>query len=123
MSRPGGALGSRSTLPLATQAWSQAKAGARAFSSGADPVRLLADGLWFADALVVLVAAGLANLVVQELVPTSFEVYSTVLLAAVLTVNAMQISGAYAGVMNKGFAAQVAKTIRAWSLVFAILPR
>lgn len=121
LSRPGGALGSRPALPLATQAWSQAKAGARAFSSGADPMRLLADGLWFADALVVLVAAALANLVIQELVPTSLEVYSTVLLAAVLTVNAMQISGAYAGVMNKGFAAQAAKAVRAWSLVFAIL--
>ncbi len=121
LNRPGGVLGLQPALPLATQAWSQAKAGARAFSSGADPMRLLADGLWVADALTVLVAAAVANLAVQELVPTPFEIYSTVLLAAVLTVNAMQISGAYAGALNKGFATQVAKAVRAWSLVFAVL--
>ncbi len=84
-------------------------------------MRLLADGLWVADALIVLASAAVANLVVRELTPTSLEVYSTVLLAAVLTVNAMQISGAYAGALNKGFAAQVAKAVRAWSLVFAVL--
>ena len=114
-------LGYQTALPLATQAWSQARAGARAFSSGADPMRLLADGLWAADALIVICAAVVANLVVRELTPTSLEVYSTVLLAAVLTVNAMHISGAYAGAMNKGFAAQVGKAVRAWSIVFAVL--
>ena len=121
LNRPGSVLGYQPALPLATQAWSQAKAGARAFSSGADPMRLLADGLWVADALIVLVAAGIANLIIQGLAPTSLEVYSTALLAAVLTVNAMQISGAYSGAMNKGFAAQVGKAVRAWSLVFAVL--
>lgn len=121
MNRSGSVPGQQRALPLATQAWSQAKAGARALSSGADPMRLLADGLWVADALIVLASAAVANLVVRELTPTSLEVYSTVLLAAVLTVNAMQISGAYAGALNKGFAAQVAKAVRAWSLVFAVL--
>jgi len=121
LNRSGSVPGFQPALPLATQAWSQAKAGARAFSSGADPMRLLADGLWVADALIVLVAAAVANLVVQELVPTPFEIYSTVLLAAVLTVNAMQISGAYAGALKKRFATQVAKAVRAWSLVFAVL--
>ena len=121
LNRPGSVPGFQPALPLTTQAWSQAKAGARAFSSGADPMRLLTDGLWVADALTVLVAAAVANLAVQELVPTPFEIYSTVLLAAVLTVNAMQISGAYAGALSKGFATQVAKAVRAWSLVFAVL--
>ena len=121
LNRPNSALGYQPLLPAAAQAWSQAKAGARALSSGVDPMRLLADGLWVADAVIVLIAAAVAKLMIQELVPTSFEVYSTVLLAAVLTVNAMQISGAYAGAMNKGFAAQVGMAVRAWSLVFAVL--
>lgn len=117
--RPARVLGSQPALPLAAQAWSQAKAGARALSMGVEPMRLLADGLWVADALTVLIAATVANLLRQGLTPIPLEVYLSAVLAAVLTVNAMQISGAYAGVLNKGFAAQVGKAVRAWSLVFA----
>jgi len=119
--RPGRVLESQPALPLAAQAWSQAKAGARALSIGVEPMRLLADGLWVADALIVLTAAMLASLLRQGLTPIPLEVYLSAVLAAVLTVNAMQISGAYAGVLNKGFAAQVGKVVRAWSLVFAVL--
>ncbi len=121
LNRTGDAVGYPSSLPVATQAWSQAKAGARALSSGADPIRLLAEGLWVADVVIVLVAAAVANVVLRGFAPIPLEIYSSALLAAVLTVNAMHISGAYAGVLNKGFAAQVGKVVRAWSLVFAVL--
>jgi len=118
---PDGTLDYGPALPLAAKAWSQAKAGARAVSSGAEPMRLLADGLWVADALIVLVAAAVANLLRQGLTPIPFEIFSTALLAAVLTVNAMHMSGAYAGALNEGFAAQMGKAVRAWTLVFAVL--
>ncbi len=109
------------TLPLAAQAWTQAKAGARASSSIADPLRLLVDGMWVADALVVLVAAAVANLLRQGFTPIPLEVFSTALLAAVLTVNAMHMSGAYGGALSEAFAAQAGKAVRAWTFVFAIL--
>ncbi len=115
------ALDDEPALPLAAQAWNQAKAGARAFSSGVEPMRLLADGLWVADVLIVLVAAAAANFARQGLAPIPIEVVSTTLLAAVLTTNAMHMSGAYAGALNEGFAAQVGKAVRAWSLVFVVL--
>jgi len=121
LNRPGRVLSSQPALPLAAQAWSQAKAGARALSMGVEPMRLLAEGLWVADALIVLVAATVANLLRQGLTPIPLEAYSSAVLAAVLTVNAMQISGAYAGALNKGFAAQVGKAVQAWSIVFAVL--
>lgn len=121
LNRPGDMLGYGPTLPLAAQAWRQAKAGARASSSIADPLRLLTDGMWLADALVVLVAAAVANLLRQGLTPIPLEVFPTALLAAVLTVNAMYMSGAYGAALSEAFAAQVGKAVRAWSLVFAIL--
>ena len=114
-------LGYGPTLPLAAQAWRQAKAGARASSSISDPLRLLKDGMWVADALVVLVAAAVANLLRQGFTPIPLEVFSTALLAAVLTVNAMHMSGAYGGALSEAFAAQVGKAVRAWTLVFIIL--
>lgn len=117
----GGTLGHGPTLPLAAQAWRQAKAGASSSSSVADPLRLLVDGMWGADVLVVLAAAAVANLLRQGFTPIPLEVCSTALLAAVLTVNAMHMSGAYGRGLSDAFAAQVGRVVRAWSLVFAIL--
>jgi len=108
-------------LPLAAQAWAQAKAGARASSSVADPSRLLIDGMWMADALIVLIAAVAANLLRQGLTPIPLEISTTALLAAVLTVNAMHMTGAYGAALREAFASQVGKAVRAWSFVFAIL--
>ena len=117
----GDMLGYGPALPLAAQAWRQAKAGARASSSIADPLRLLADGMWVADALVVLVAAAVANLLRQGFTPIPLEVFSTALLAAVLTVNAMHMSGAYGGTLNEAIAAQVGQAVRAGARGVAIL--
>lgn len=114
-------LGDTPALPLAGPAWTQAKAGARASSSSVDPMRLLIDGLWMADALIVLVAAAVANLLRQGFTPIPLEVSSTALLAAVVTVNTMHMSGAYRAVLTDSFASQVGKAVRAWSIVFAIL--
>lgn len=121
LERPNALLGHGSEMPLAGRAWTQAKASARASSSGVDPMRLLTDGLWMADALIVLVAAAAANLLRQGFTPIPLEISSTALLAAVLTVNAMYMSGAYGGALSDPFASQVGKALRAWSLVFAIL--
>jgi hypothetical protein len=46
--------------PLAALALDGAQAGARTFSSGADPMQLLAEGLCIADAVVVLLSSFIA---------------------------------------------------------------
>ncbi len=105
----------------AAPGWHRAKAGARAFASAGDPARMLADGLWVADALIVLVSALIAYVLRHGLAPIPLEVFSTILLALVLTLNVMHFSGAYTSALEEGLLAQIGRSVRAWSAAFTVL--
>ena len=123
----GYSLGDRAALPAdggfshAAPGWHRAKAGARAFASAGDPARMLADGLWVADALIVLLSALVAYVLRHGLAPIPLEVFSTILLALVLTLNVMHFSGAYSSALEEGLLAQIGRSVRAWSAAFTVL--
>ena len=108
-------------FPSAAQGWHRARAGARAFASGGDPARLLADGLWVGDALIVLLTALVAYVLRHGLGPIPLEIFSTILLALVITINVMHFSGAYDAARDEGLRAQIGRSVRAWSMTFVVL--
>lgn len=101
--------------------WREAQAGARAFSPGGDPMRLLAGGLRLADVLIVLSSSVIAYLLRHGFVALPLEVMSTTLLAAILTFNLMHLSGAYGRHLAAGIGEQIGNAAQAWTLLFVTL--
>jgi putative colanic acid biosysnthesis UDP-glucose lipid carrier transferase len=101
--------------------WSEAQAGARAFSLTLDPVRLLGGGMAAADVFVVLFSSGSAYLLRYG--PTSLppEVAVITLLAAVLTLNAMWLAGCYTRYATDALTVQIGRAARGWSVVLVVL--
>ena len=105
-----------------TFAWSEAQAGARAFSPASDPVKLLGGGVAAVDAAVVLLSCAGAYLLRHGSTVMPLEVTSTALLAAVLMLKAMRMAGAYMpNTIVAAPAVQVGRVAQRWSAVFVVL--
>ncbi len=118
---PNSTLSDEAILPLSSQGWHRAKVGGRAFSSSNDLVRLLCEGMWVADSLIVLLAALVAYVLRHGSGAIPVEIILTTLLALVITVNVLHFSGAYATAPEDGFATQMGKVLKAWTLAFIVL--
>jgi Undecaprenyl-phosphate glucose phosphotransferase len=105
----------------AARHWQRAKARARGFSSEGDPVRLLGEALWIADVLVGFMAAMIAYYLREGLVPVPPEIFAMTLLAIVIAINVLYLSGAYAMAPDTGFAVQMSKGFKAWCVAFIVL--
>lgn len=105
----------------AAATWTEAQAGARAFSPAVNPVKLLGGNLAAADLGVVLFASVGAYLLRHGPVAFSAEIASITVLAAVLTFNAMRQLGCYSRYVSAGAAVQVARAAQGWSAVFVAL--
>ena len=86
----------------AAATWTEAQAGARAFSPAVNPVKLLGGNLAAADVVVVLLASSGAYLLRHGWVAFSAEIASITVLAAVLTFNAMRQLGCYSRCLVQG---------------------
>jgi Undecaprenyl-phosphate glucose phosphotransferase len=111
----------KATYAPAAFTWSQAQAGARAFSPTLDPVRLLAGEMAAADVFVVLLSSGSAYLLRHG--PTSLprEIAVITLLTALLTLNAMWLAGCYTRYLIDTLAVQIGRAVQGWSVVLVIL--
>ncbi len=107
--------------PPAAFTWSEAQAGARAFSPASDPVRLLGGGIAAADGVVVLLASAGAYLLRHGPLAFSQEVAAITLLAVVLTFNAMRLTGCYTRHVSASLAVQIGRALRGWTAVFVML--
>lgn len=107
--------------PPAAFAWSEAQAGARAFSPTSDPVKLLGGSVALADALVVVLASAGAYVSRHGTAAVPIEITSTTLLAAALTFNAMRLTGAYTSHATASAGTQLRCAAQGWSLVFVAL--
>ena len=105
----------------AAYTWIEAQAGARAVSPGSSPLRLLGGALAATDAGVVLLSSTAAYLVRHGMVTVPQEVAATTLLATVLTVNLMGLSGCYTRHVIAPLGAQIGRAMQGWSVVFLIL--
>ncbi len=106
--------------PIASMTWSEAQAGARAYSRSSSPMRLLVDGVMIADAAVILFASAIAYAVRHGNIDMPLEVLAITLLSLIVTLNGLRLAGAYDQVLG-GVSGQVAKAAKVWSCVFVVL--
>ncbi len=106
--------------PPATCTWIEAQAGARAFSAGSSPVKLLGGAMAASDVTVVLLASVTAYLLRHGFALPP-EVAAVTLLAAVLTVNSMGLAGCYTRHVTAPLVMQIGRAVQGWSLIFVIL--
>jgi Undecaprenyl-phosphate glucose phosphotransferase len=106
---------------FASMAWSEAHTGARTYSASIEPLRLLAGGLVFGDALAVILPSIMAHMLRYLDWTIPIGISSTTLLAAALMLELMRGSGAYSGRIMDGLAVQLGRALRNWSVVFALL--
>src|SRR6201999_1334122 len=99
----------------------RAKADARAFWSGSDPARLLAEALWVGDVLIGLLAAITAYYLREGLSPVPAGTFVMMLLATGIAINVLYFSGAYTAPPDERFASQMSKGFKAWSVAFIVL--
>ncbi len=90
---------------------------ARAVRAGGNPLRMVAELMPMADALVVLAASAIAYLMRYGTEAATAEIPAVTLLAAILCVHFLRASGAYRDQPNEGVATQIARTARAWCTV------
>lgn len=107
--------------PPAAFTWSEAQASARAFSPSSDPVKLLGGGMAAADAAVVLGSSAGAYLLRHGATVLPPEIASITVLAAVLTLNAMRLAGAYPRHPAPALAVQIGRAAQGWTAVFVLL--
>ncbi len=105
----------------ATFTWSQAQAGARALSPTSDPVKILVGAVMLADTIIVLLASAGAYMMRHGLLGLPLEIASITLLAVALTLNAMNLAGAYGRFATSSAATQIVRAVHGWSLVFVTL--
>jgi Undecaprenyl-phosphate glucose phosphotransferase len=106
---------------FASMAWSEAHTGARTYSASVEPLRLLAGGIVFGDALAVILPSIMAHMLRYWDWTIPIGISSTTLLAAALMLELMRGSGAYSGRIMDGLAVQLGRALRNWSVVFALL--
>lgn len=87
---------------------------ARAVRAGGNPLRMVAELMPLADALVVLMASTVACLMRYGTDPVPREIPAVTLLAAILCVHLLRTGGAYRDQLNDSVATQIARTARAW---------
>ena len=116
-------MSARSTAvhPPAALGWSEAQLGARAFSPGSSPLKMMGGALLAADVAVVVVTACLAHVLRHGLEAISPEVASATLLAAVLMVNVFHLSGSYKKRLIAPASVQIARVLQGWCVVFVSL--
>ena len=83
-------------------------------SLGGNPMRLLADVMPLADAVMVLSASALAYLLRYRSGAVPLEMSSVTLLAAILCLNLLRAAGAYRQQLTAGVATQIATATRVW---------
>lgn len=115
-----GTKGPASATPAA-MTWRDAQAGARALGPTGNPATFLAGALMLADTATILLASAGAYLLRHGLVSIPFEIASTTLLAVLLTLNAMQVSGAYRWSAATPLELRIGAAFRGWSVVFVVL--
>ncbi len=101
--------------------WSEAQNDARRRAGSRDPLKLLAGFVGIADALVIFLLSEVAFVLRHGLEPMPVEILSTSVLASLLTVNVLTISGAYGTHIKDRFIAQTGQAARAWTIVFVLL--
>lgn len=101
--------------------WSNAQAGARAFSPLSDPLTLLGGGMAVADFGVVVASSFCAFLLRHGPTVPPTEIASITLLAAVLTVNVMRLASCYDKHVTGPLAVQITRAARSWSIVPVML--
>jgi Undecaprenyl-phosphate glucose phosphotransferase len=106
--------------PIASMTWSEAEAGARAYSRSSSPMRLLVDGVMIADAFVILAASAIAYTARHGNIDMPLEVLAITLLSLIVTLNGLRLTGAYDQLLGS-VANQVAKAAKVWSCVFVVL--
>ena len=106
---------------FASMALSEAHTGARTYSASIEPLRLLAGGIIFGDALAVILPSIMAHMLRYWDWTIPIGISSTTLLAAALMLELMRGSGAYSGRIMDGLAVQLGRALRNWSVVFALL--
>jgi putative colanic acid biosynthesis UDP-glucose lipid carrier transferase len=110
----------RFAAPLAAATWSEAAAGARAFSRSSNPVRLLVDAMMIADAAVILVASTIAYLIRHGLTAVPLEVVAITLLSLIVTLNGLRLTRAYDRLLGP-VTDQIFKAAKVWSCVFLVM--
>ncbi len=116
---PGDMGGFRAGVPA--MAWANAYAGARAFSSGADPIWILSGLMVVGDGLAVTLAASAAHVLSYGLVAIPLDISSTTLLGTVMTLGLMRRSETYTRRLRSPVGAQIGLAFRIWTLVIALL--
>ncbi len=89
----------------------------RAVRAGGNPLRMVAELMPLADALVVLAASAIACLMRYGMDPVPPEIPAVTLLAAILCVHLLRVGGAYRDQLNDGLTTQIARTARAWCAI------
>lgn len=87
---------------------------ARALRAGGNPLRMVAELMPLADALVVLIASAIACLMRYGTNPVPLEIPAVTLVAAILCVHLLRAGGAYRDQLNDSVTTQIARTARAW---------
>ena len=105
---------------LDTVVWEQARKGARVFSAGADPVRLLTGVCMAGDFVAMTIPAGAAHSILHPAL-TSFGAISATLLGLLMTLVLLRSSGAYTRMVTAGLTAQLAEVIQVWLIAFTTL--
>jgi Undecaprenyl-phosphate glucose phosphotransferase len=109
------------TVQLSVAGWQRAKADARAFWSGGDPARLLAEALWVGDVLIGLLAAITAYYLREGVSQVPTGTFVMMLLAIGIATNVLYFSGAYAAPPDEGFASQMSRGFKAWCVALIVL--
>jgi Undecaprenyl-phosphate glucose phosphotransferase len=106
--------------PIPAVTWSEAQAGARAFSRSSNPMRLLVDAMMIADAAIILATSAAAYAVRHGSAGVPLEVVAITLLSLILTLNALRLTGAY-GQLLEPVASQIGKAAKVWSCIFVAM--
>ncbi len=105
----------------AALAWSEAQADARARGMGRNPLLLVTTAVGVADAAVIFWLSIAAFILRHGLHAVPNDILLTAVLATLLGVNAMYLSGAYAPRPSAGIAIQAGQVIQGWTIVFVLL--
>lgn len=101
--------------------WSNAQAGARAFSPLSDPMTLVGGAMAVADFGVVVATSFCAFLLRHGPMAPPSEIASITMLAAVLTFNVMRLGGCYDKHVTGALAVQITRAAQSWSIVPVML--
>jgi Undecaprenyl-phosphate glucose phosphotransferase len=101
--------------------WTVAQASGRGFSRSSNPMHMLGGAIAAADVIVVLSASIGTYVLRSGTLDTSFGLAAVTLLATLLTLNAMWLTGSYSRHVVASPSVQITRAAQGWAVVFLVL--